>query len=254
MKIEMELCLSRDNSTVAILESHHNQFVLEYVPEDISRSTFHARRNKFNSWSERKPVTSAAWKWHLRLGHPGPQALEHIVNSSQGVRIRGPKTVECVSCGLSKAKRQIRRETRDVSEGPGLQLAIDFHDYEPGLQNFKSMMLVTDRWSGNMWDYYLQNRKAVSIIAALTHLFGLLERQYDIKPEVIECDNELYTQKHDVRRFLEVEKHMKVEPSAPYAQSQNGGAERSGGVVKDKARAMREGAKLPAARCPLARD
>jgi hypothetical protein len=46
---------SRDNSTVAILESHHNQFVLEYIPEDISRSTFHTRRNKFNSWSERKP-------------------------------------------------------------------------------------------------------------------------------------------------------------------------------------------------------
>jgi len=78
--------------------------------------------------------------------------------------------------------------------------------------------------------YYLQNRKAVSIIAALTHLFGLLERQYDIKPKVIECDNELYTQKHDVSHFLEDEQRMKVEPSAPYTQSQNRGAECSGGV------------------------
>jgi hypothetical protein len=244
------LRFSKDNSTVAILQTHHNQFVLEYVPEDMSKSAFYTRRNKFNSWTIRRPISGDAWRWHLRLGHPGPQALEHLVNSSQGVRIRGPKTVECVSCGLSKAKRQIRRETRDVCEGPGLQLAIDFHDYEPGLQNFKSTMLVTDRWSGNMWDYYLQNRKAVSIIAALTHLFGLLERQYDIKPKVIECDNELYTQKHDVRHFLEDEKHMKVEPSAPYAQSQNGGAERSAAVVKNKARAMREGAKLPAALWP----
>ncbi len=38
---------------------------------------------------------------------------------------------------------------------------------------------------------------------------------------------------------------MKLEPSAPYTQAQNGGAERSGGVIKDKARSMRTGAKLP---------
>ena len=72
-----------------------------------------------------------------------------------------------------------------------------------------------------------------------------MERR-DIKPQVIECDNELYLRKHDVRRFLEHKKRVKIEPSAAHTQSQNGAAERSGGVVKDKARAMREGAKLPA--------
>ena len=36
-----------------------------------------------------------------------------------------------------------------------------------------------------------------------------------------------------------------MEPSTPYTQSQNGGAERSGGVVKEKARAMTQGAHLP---------
>ena len=241
---------SRDNSTVAILESHHNQFVLEYVPEDISRSAFHARRNKFNSWSERKPLTSDAWKWHLRLGHPGPQALEHLVKCSQGAKIRGPTTVECQCCGLTKAKRQIRREARDISEAPGLRLAVDFHDYEKSDKGFKSTMLVTDRWSGEIWDYYLTDRTAASIIAALKDLFGRLERQYDVQPTVIECDNELYLRKHDVRRFLERDKRIKIEPSAARTQSQNGAAERSGGVVKDKARAMREGAKLPAALWP----
>ena len=243
------LCRSRDNSTVAILESHHNQFVLEYIPEDISRSTFHTRRNKFNSWSERKPVTSDAWKWHLRLGHPGPQALEHLVKCSHGAKIRGPTTVECQSCGLTKAKRQIRREARDISEGPGIRLAVDFHDYEKSDKGFKSTMLVTDRWSGEIRDYYLTDRTAASIIAALEDLFGRLELQ-GFKPQVIECDNELYLRKHDVRRFLEQEKHMKIEPSAAHTQSQNGAAERSGGMVKDKSRAMREGAKLPATLWP----
>jgi len=190
-----------------------------------------------------------AWKWHLRLGHPGPQALEHLVKCSHGAKIRGPTTVECQSCGLTKAKRQIRREARDISEGPGIRLAVDFHDYEKSDKGFKSTMLVTDRWSGEIWDYYLTDRTAASIIAALEDLFGRLELQ-GFKPQVIECDNELYLRKHDVRRFLEQEKHMKIEPSAAHTQSQNGAAERSGGMVKDKSRAMREGAKLPAALWP----
>ena len=37
-----------------------------------------------------------------------------------------------------------------------------------------------------------------------------------------------------------------LEPSAPYTQEQNSRAEYSGGVIKDKARAMRLGARLPA--------
>ena len=45
--------------------------------------------------------------------------------------------------------------------------------------------------------------------------------------------------------MLEKDFQLKIEPSAPYSQSQNGATERSGGVVKDKERAMRNGAKLP---------
>jgi hypothetical protein len=77
-------------------------------------------------------------------------------------------------------------------------------------------------------------------------LFGILENQYGIKPQVIECDNEITTQKPAVRRFIE-SLSIKVEPSPPYTQELNGGAERSGGVVKDKSRSMRAGSKLPSA-------
>lgn len=94
-----------------------------------------------------------------------------------------------------------------------------------------------------MWDYYLENRYMESIIGALQHLFKLLEIQYNIKPRIIESDNEIMARQ--IIEFLH-DRGVKIEPSAPYTQAQNGGAERSGGVVKDKARAMRSGAKLPA--------
>ena len=235
-----------DFSVVAVLEKHYNQFVLEYIPENLSKAAFFGRRNKFNSWTKRAPASGDALKWHLRMGHPGPRALEHLVNCSTGAKIKGLFTYECDACGQSKAKRRIRRAPRDINEGPGYRLSVDFHDFTKGIGGFNSLMLITDRWSGLHWDYYLTNRTAETIIAAFRHLFGLLDRQYSLKPKVIEVDNELFTQKPEVRKFLDEEMFMKIEPSAPYTHDQIGGAERSGGVVKDKIRTMGIGANLPA--------
>jgi hypothetical protein len=247
-----QLRRSNGNSTVtvAFLEFHSNQFVLEHLPLEVSRSTFYARRNKFNSWTTRRPVAGDALKWHLRLGHPGPKVLEHLVNTSKGAKIRGPTTVQCDSCGTGKARKQIRREPKEIQEEPGVRLAIDFHDYQPSDKGFTSMMMVTDRWTGFIWDYYLEDRTAVSIITALKHLFGMLERQYKVKPKIIECDHEIVSRKHAVRNFIKQDQHMILEPSAVNTQSQNGAAERSAGVIKDKSRTMRIGAKLPYALWP----
>ncbi|SCO80639.1 uncharacterized protein FRV6_04852 [Fusarium oxysporum] len=99
---------------------------------------------------------------------------------------------------------------------------------DPG---YTSAMLVTDCYSGYIWDYYLPDRTALTLIGAL-------------EPEVIECDNEI-PDSHQVSDFLSIKHGMRLEPSALYAQSQNGSAERSGGVIKEKARAMRIGVKLP---------
>ena len=104
-------------------------------------------------------------------------------------------------------------------------------------------MLVTDRWSGLCWHYYHSDHKAKTIID-LKHLFGILKRQYNIEPQIVEVDNELTTQKPEVNAYFD-RQHVKVEPSAPYTRAQLGGAERSGGVVKERIRTMAIGANLP---------
>src|SRR5204863_1369495 len=177
-----------------------------------SGCSHHAHR--YNSRTRRRPCTADTMRWHRRLAHPGPGALEHLVNCSQGVRIRGPTTVECDACGIAKAKEQIHRQPRELLEGPGERLAVDFHDFEEGLGGFKSMMLVSDRWSGLAWDYYLQDRKASSIITAFDSIFGILSNQFGIQPKVVECDGEIYSRKHRVRNWL-LRKQVKIEPSAP---------------------------------------
>ena len=96
--------------------------------------------------------------------------------------IRGPTTVECNACGTSKAKHKIRRVPGEIEEEQGVRLAIDFHDFETSsISGFKCLMLVTDRYSGVLWDYYLTDRKQETILHALQHLFKYLDRQFGIR-------------------------------------------------------------------------
>ena len=184
--------------------------------------------------------------WHKRLGHPGPAAIEHLVEQTEGVRVKGVTTVKCDSCGRAKSRRQISRAPRINDEGPGERLAIDFHTYESqSITGEKSQMLITDRFSGMQWDlYFKDNRPAHSIIKKLADFTLFLKTQYNVTVKVIETDNEIVTVKPQVERWL-ASRGIIVEPSAPDTQAQNGGAERSGGVNKERSRAMRLDANLP---------
>ncbi|KAL9563919.1 hypothetical protein ACKAV7_011954 [Fusarium commune] len=233
----------KDDSILCTLTDHFDQYVLEYIDKSIIAAAFLAKWKQYDSWTKRPPRSGDETFWHLRLGHPGPEALKHLVGQSRGVKIRGISTVECDACGMAKVKRQVRRQRRVPPEKAGIRLAIDFYDIS-GDPGYTSAMLVTDRYSGYIWDYYLPDRTAPTLIGALEHLLRTLERQLQCRPEVIECNNEI-PDSHQVSDFLSIKNGMRLEPSAPYAQSQNGSAERSGGVIKEKARAMRIGAKLP---------
>lgn len=124
----------------------HDQFFLAHIPKKISPQLFFTRRNIFSSWTKRQVSSADARKWHPRLGHPGPKALEHIDNCSTGTgtKINGLTTAECDHCSVSKAKRQISRKLRDTENALGLRLAVDFHDLEEDHEGQDSVMFVTD--------------------------------------------------------------------------------------------------------------
>ena len=145
-------CVRRaDGSILAYVKDRYDQYILEDIPEEVTRSVFFTRRNKFNSYSKRRPQYAYARIWHLRLGHPGPETLKHLVNASQGVRIRGLKTVEYDHCGTAKIRRQTRRTPRFENKPPlkrGERFAIDFHDWEEDDEGYSSLMLVINRYFG----------------------------------------------------------------------------------------------------------
>jgi hypothetical protein len=73
--------------------------------------------------------------------------------------------------------------------------------------------------------------------------FNIMKMHNSIKVKTVKCDNKI--EKHSqVAEFLAF-KSIRIKPSAPNTQGQNSGAERSGGVLKDKKRAMRVEARLP---------
>jgi hypothetical protein len=73
--------------------------------------------------------------------------------------------------------------------------------------------------------------------------FNIMKVHKFIKVKTIKCDNKI--EKHSqVAKFL-VFKSIRIELLAPNTQGQNGGAERSGGVLKDKERIMRVKARFP---------
>jgi transposase InsO family protein len=159
--------------------------------------------------------------------------------------VQGPITIDCDGCAAGKIARRIRREPRSNEEGPGECLAIDFHDFKQGFGGWTSLVTITDCWSGLIWDYYLSSRTTEAIIQVLTVFFGYLKRQFKIEPKVMEMDGELFSQKPEVRRFLEQQQFMRVEPSPPYTQALNSSGERLGGVIKQKIIAMESSSTLP---------
>ena len=105
-------------------------------------------------------------------------------------------------------------------------------------------MLFNDRYSGYILDMYLRSRSPDTIIDALGYFLGGLRHQFGIIPEIVECDGE-FTKSNELHDYFE-QHFIRVEPSAPRTQAQNGGPKRLGGVIKEKARCMRGEAKLPA--------
>jgi hypothetical protein len=184
----------------------------------------------------------------MRMGHPEPSALKHLINAFKGMKIKGLTIVQYEACALAKIRKQIRRAPRKSDESSREHIAVNFHDYAPGINEYIFQVILINRAIGYVWDYYFVTRKFADLIKMFDAFFNIMEMHNFIKVKTVECDNKI--EKHSqIAEFL-ASKSIRIEPSAPNTQGQNGGAERSGGVLKDKERAMRVKARLPYALWP----
>lgn len=178
------------------------------------------------------------------MGHPGPLSLHHLGINAMGVKLQGPKTTECQHCAQAKIKRQISRVPPDRTiDLPLSELHIDWTDFEEAHAGFVRVMFIHDAYSGRAFPYFMTTHgEEKETLRILKDFIPWVRLKYKLDISTIRADNELGRRK--TMSWLRSQ-GISFEPSAPNTQAQNGIAERSGGVVLEKARAMRISARLP---------
>uniref|UniRef100_A0A1Y1LVI6 Integrase catalytic domain-containing protein n=1 Tax=Photinus pyralis TaxID=7054 RepID=A0A1Y1LVI6_PHOPY len=230
-----------------MVQRYHKQWVLQY--EETTNASLEAaaayiaRRKRRTSRDQRATAIADGTLWHNRLGHPSPKTLEQLGKKCLGVRLKGPKTAECDHCGRGKMHRQISRTQPIRPNKPFEEVWVDWTDLTEDYQGYVRVMFITDAYSGLVFPYFLkshglgkENRRV------LRDFFNWIDAQYGFKPKAIRSDGELFSK--EVRKELKL-RSIEAKRSAPNTQAQNGGAERSGGVIMEKARTMRIAANLP---------
>jgi hypothetical protein len=102
---------------------------------------------------------------------------------------------------------------------------MNFHNYASGINEYIFQIILIDRATGYVWNYYFVTRKFADLIKIFNAFFNIMEVHNSIKVKTVKCDNKI--EKHlQVAEFL-ASKSIRIKPSAPNTQGQNGGAERS---------------------------
>lgn len=99
--LNLRIQRARTSETAFYVEEIHDQYVVEH---NIATAAF-----PVSSTAPRSPREADTYRWHLRMGHLGKDALERLMSNVYGVRIKGPVVFNCQACLQAKAKRQISR-------------------------------------------------------------------------------------------------------------------------------------------------
>jgi hypothetical protein len=93
---------------------------------------------------------------------------------------------------------------------------VDFYDYAFGINKYTFQVILINRATGYVWDYYFVTRKSADLIRICNAFFNIIKVHNFIKVKTVKCDNKIekYSQ---VAEFL-ASKSIRIEPSAPNTQ------------------------------------
>lgn len=246
-----------------MVEFRHRQFMLEYNPptamttvrepmigssdkpvngtNDYEPQAFpiHSRRPKPDS-------LATAELWHRRMGHPGPDIIENLTQAVHGAKIRGPSTAECEICAVTKAHQIISRHLTTRSTTLYERVHFDLVYHKEAYNAHRYMLHFYEESVHTHYVYTLARKK--QIVSTIKGFVAYVERQYSCKVRIFRTDGE--TALGNYYDTWVLDEGIRIEPSPPYTKEQNGAAERSGGVITVRARALRIGSKLPATLWP----
>jgi len=240
--------LEHDRQPIYRVQDLHHQFVLEFNEVKV-RNLYHPELNCFlthrHSALPRTDSVATADIWHQRFGHCGPRVLEEIGNALTGVKLKGPSTCECEVCAVSKMHKIVSRRPRDRATIPFQKVHWDliYHEEEGWNKEWYTSHFQDDCTRFHII-YTIRDKTQATLLSTFEQLYAYVERQFGICIQTFMLDHESGLGKEFDNWAQPL--GIRVENSAVDTPDQNGAAERAGGVILTKARAMRIGARLPA--------
>lgn len=221
-------------------------YLIEFNPVDIK-----AYANYIGPRDGKSVPEGSANMFHLRLGHCQPQAIKRlaaakIIKINEGDE-EGPKAIDCETCAVSKMHQFIQKRPTQRATRPLERLHFDLIILRPqGFDGTTCIAHFADDYSGYSWVFPLSDHKQNTLLGLVEHIINLCDRLgYESRflVQKIRMDQDT-SFGNAVQNFVQ-QRGLTFEWSARDTPEQNGAAERSGGLLTEKARCLFTASKLP---------
>ena len=144
--LNLRIQRAKTSETAFYVEEIHDQYVVEH---NSATAAF-----PVSSRAPRPPREADAYRWHLRMGHLGKEALERLMSNVYGVKIKGLVVFNCEACSQAKAKKIIsRRQLARITPRPLWRIYFDLFHLENAFNQMRYALVIKDEFSGYIWVY-----------------------------------------------------------------------------------------------------
>jgi hypothetical protein len=196
-----------------------------------------------------QPRSDMEERWHARAGHLGSQALQKLVHHVRNVQITGPSRVTCEHCAQAYARQVIsRRASERRSPRPFWRVVWDLFDFPVAYDNSSWLLVIKDEFSGKLFVFPLPSKEGAQVFETTRNFEHWVKRQYNLSICKMKHDQEkavIAIRGNTAYELWCAEEGIELELSPSHTHEPNGGSERAGQEVIDKALAMRLSAGLP---------
>lgn len=176
-----KLHLHREGQTVGFVERHQGHYLLE---NNIRRTP---QPDKQSATFAASAKTATMEEWHQILGHASHDAIQHLEDSAEGVKVvdkgnsQVSKTNECETCALSKAHRIVSRkpEKSESMDRPFYRVTYDLMSFSTAMNR--------DQWVSHFacaatdFNLVFTHPKKSDATAIIQKAINIIETRYDQK-------------------------------------------------------------------------
>ena len=233
--------LTYQGRTFYEIQLRYDQLVLEYNPITLDTNMPTQVAFPVRSAGLRKDSEGTTTLWHRRMGHLHREAVEKLPTAVLGVKLAKTSPISCEPCELAKSHQIVSRRPIERATRPFTRIHIDLIQLQSAYNGDTWILHFLDDYTRMNFVYTLKGKDHMTW--TIKEFAAYVHRQYEQHIQIFRTDGER-SLGHEFNDWIR-EQGIVMEISAPYTSAQNGAAERSGGVLLAKARAIRIESKLP---------